>query len=143
MAVVLAAGVCTAAGCGGGSVHAGDVVIAGAWSRPSPPGAHVGVMYLTLTSPHADRLLEVRVPASVAARAELHVTLTDAAGRMSMQRVAAVDLPARRTLEFRPGGRHIMLMDLAKPLARGDTLDVALRFERAGLERARVPVRDE
>lgn len=125
-----------------GDAAGAGIAVSGAWARPSPAMASAGAAYLTLESPVADRLIEVRVPASVAARVELHEVVTGADGQMSMHPVAAIELPAGVAVELRPGSRHLMLMDLARPLAEGDTLDVTLRFERAPERRLRVPVRE-
>jgi copper(I)-binding protein len=122
---------------------AGAVAVRGAWVRTSPPGAGVGALYLTLKSAHDDRLLAVSVPPTVAARAELHEVTRDSLGRIGMREVASVGLPAGRAVAFRPGDRHIMLMELARPLAAGDTIPVALSFERAAPETVRAPVRDD
>jgi copper(I)-binding protein len=40
-------------------------------------------------------------------------------------------LPARQTVELKPGGNHVMLMDLKQPLAKGSTVPLRLRFEDA------------
>ena len=119
------------------------VAVTHAWVRTSPSGARAGALYLTLTSPDADLLVGVAVPQGVAARAELHVVERDAAGQLSMHPVHELALPARTALEFRPGSRHIMLMELAKPLVAGDTVAVTLRLARAGELTTRAIVRDD
>lgn len=120
-----------------------SIAVRDAWSRPSPAGARFGVVYMTLVSDRDDRLVGVRVPATIADHAEMHETITAASGEMSMRRVDAVPLRARTAVAFRPGGNHVMLVDLAHPLAAGDTLDVELRFDRAPSLSIRVPVRGE
>ncbi len=118
------------------------VRVAAAWARPSPAKATMGAAYLTLASTVDDRLLEVSVPASIAARAELHEVVTDSRGQMAMRRVDGISLPANREVTLAPGESHIMLVDLARPLVPGDTVRIELRFRRAGRVEARVPVRD-
>ena len=133
-------------GCGqrGGGVDAAATVrVTDAWSRTSPPGARAGVVYLTLASDAGDRLIAVSVPASVAGRAEMHEVFEDAARRLGMRPVDGVDLPAGAAIVFGPGGRHIMLTALARPLMAGDTLAVTLRFRRAVTRTVPVVVRDE
>jgi copper(I)-binding protein len=51
---------------------------------------------------------------------------------MTMREVDAVDLPAGQTVEFKPGGFHLMLMGLKAPLKLGDKFAMTLRFEKAG-----------
>jgi len=142
LAVLLLAGGCAprggSTGAGNGAVQATD-----AWSRTSAAGAQVGVLYLTLTSDHADRLIGVTVPDTVAASAEMHGIYHDAAGQLAMRALDHVDLPARAPVAFYPGSMHIMLMGLARPLVAGESFDATLRFRDAGQQVVRVVVRDE
>jgi copper(I)-binding protein len=123
------------AGCGGDQTTFGA---SGAWARPTPTGATNGVIYLELSSDVRDALVAAEVPAGIAERAELHTS--DAAGggghqhgavgsdTVTMAQVTEVVIEAGGTVEFRPGGNHIMLVGLASPLQRGDTFTATLRF---------------
>lgn len=111
-----------------------------AWARATPAGATTGAVYLTLTSPVDDRLIEVGVTVGVAASAQMHDTVIDAAGVASMTEVPSVELPARTAVSFEPLGRHIMLTDLARPLEVGTTFELRLVFERAGALHLTIPV---
>lgn len=54
-------------------------------------------------------------------------------GIMKMRPVPeGVEVPAGETVKLAPGGYHLMLMDLEKPIVEGETIPVKLRFERAG-----------
>jgi copper(I)-binding protein len=70
-------------------------------------------------------------------------TMGTGGGEMTMRPVEFVELPAGVAVEMKPGGHHIMLMDLAKPLAAGTTFKLTLTFEKAGEITIDVPVRDE
>ena len=59
-------------------------------------------------------------------------------GMMRMQEVDAIAVPAGATVELKPGGLHLMLIDLAKPLVAGETFTVTLAF--ASGETLPVPV---
>ena len=63
--------------------------------------------------------------------AGLHETVLQD-GVMKMQHVDALDIPANGQLRMKPGGYHIMLMGLAKPLKEGDEIELTLIFEKAG-----------
>ena len=56
----------------------------------------------------------------------------DGGGMMSMQPVESIPVAAGATVALEPGGYHIMLLDVKKVLAVGDTIDVTLTFEKAG-----------
>ena len=62
---------------------------------------------------------------------------------MSMREVGEIALPAGTTVNLEPGGYHIMLLDLARPLSVGDKFDVTLTFETAGEQVVEVEVREE
>jgi copper(I)-binding protein len=51
---------------------------------------------------------------------------------MKMRAVPSLDLPAGKAVDLKPGGYHVMLMDLKKPLTAGDTVPITLVVESAG-----------
>ena len=51
---------------------------------------------------------------------------------MGMQPIARLEIPAGGTVELKPGSYHIMLIDLTKELKAGDTIEITLKFEKAG-----------
>ena len=111
-----------------------------AWSRATPPGAKIGVGYMILrnASGTADRLVAASSPA--AARVETHVTIRE--GDISRMRpVEGYDIPANGTFELKPGGAHLMLMNLKAPLKEGDKVPLTLRFRHAGEVQAELEVR--
>jgi hypothetical protein len=86
-------------------------------------------MKLRNTGTAPDRLVKVTAPA--AEKVEVHETKVE--GGMAMMRpVGPVALAPGATVEFKPGGLHVMLMGLAKPLKEGDRLKLVLTFEKAG-----------
>jgi copper(I)-binding protein len=59
---------------------------------------------------------------------------------MRMRQVDAIDVPAGRTVELKPGGLHLMFMDLKAPLTNGTRFPLTLRFEKAGEVQVQVQV---
>lgn len=116
-----------------------DLQIEKPWARATVPGAAVGGGYLTIrnkgTAP--DRLVGASSPAS--ARVEMH-TMAMEKDVMRMREVKGVDVPAKGAVEFKPGGYHLMLMELKAPLKQGDKVPLVLRFEKAGEVRAELAV---
>jgi periplasmic copper chaperone A len=109
----------------------GGIQVRHPWSRATPPGAKVGVGYLEIrnSGSQPDRLLSATT--SVAKRVEMHVT--EHAGEVAkMRQLRAFEIPGRERLELRPGGAHLMLVDLVEPLKKGERFSMTLRFERAG-----------
>lgn len=106
--------------------------------RPTPNGRDVTACYLTLTSSIDDRLVAVSSPD--AAKGELHEMTTED-GIMRMRELPdGLALPAGQAVRLQPGGDHIMLMGLTRPLAAGDTVSLTLTFEHAEPQGVRATV---
>jgi copper(I)-binding protein len=111
---------------------AGPLTIGHPWSRATPAGAKVGGGYLSIanTGTAPDRLVSISVP--FAGRSEIH-EMAVANGVMTMRPMdAGVEVPAGGKVEFKPGGFHIMFMDLKQPLKQDERLKGTLTFEKAG-----------
>jgi periplasmic copper chaperone A len=108
-----------------------DLLIDHPSARPTPPGARVGGAYFTLENRGraADRL--VRVDSPVAGSAELH-SMAMEGNLMKMRPIVALDIPAGAKVALAPGGYHVMLVDLKRPLVAGEAFPLRLTFERAG-----------
>ena len=61
-------------------------------------------------------------------------------GAMKMRQVDGIDLPAGKPVTLKPGGYHIMLLDLAHPLKQGQSFPLTLSFEKAGKQNVTVKV---
>jgi len=97
-----------------------------AWVRLPAVAERPGAAYFTLQGgAQADTLLAVSTPAAL--RAELHETM-DTNGVKSMQPTRDVALPAKGTLAFAPGGRHVMLFDLGPNVKPGTRIPLSLAF---------------
>jgi copper(I)-binding protein len=138
------------------TMAAGAVSVTKPWARTSPSNAATGAAYFTITSPVDDTLTGVSVDPSVAKMAQMHetsmgggMTATTMAGattttpQMTMTPVAKIELKAGTPVEFKPGGYHIMMMELAKPLKVGDTITITLTLAKAGTVTVQAPVLDE
>jgi copper(I)-binding protein len=101
--------------------------ISDAWVRATAPGQKVAAAYLTLQSGSRSKL--VRVDSSVAAKAELHSMRVEE-GVMRMRQLDSIELPPGATIKLEPGGDHLMLIDVAKPLATGDKVPLVLTLKR-------------
>ena len=101
------------------------------FARATPPGAKTGGVFITVenTGTQSDRLLSVSTP--MAGVAELHQMSIDA-GVMRMRGVAALEVRPGEKLQLRPGGYHVMLSELRRPLKVGDKFPLTLKFQNAG-----------
>lgn len=115
-----------------GTTKVGDLVIATPWTRATPGGAKIGGGYLKITNngKAGDRL--VSISADFAGRVEIHEMSMDG-GVMKMRPLAAgLEIKPGESVELKPGGYHVMFMDLKQPLKEGDTVKATLTFEKAG-----------
>ncbi len=99
------------------------------WARATAPRQTVGGVYVTLTSPVDDRLLGASSP--VAGHAEVHEMTMDGNVMKMRELTDGLKLPAGQAVALTPGGLHMMLMGLQKPLVAGQVIPVQLRFEHA------------
>ena len=108
-----------------------QVEIENPWIRASAPGQKIAAGYTTVRNKaeQPDRLVGASSP--MAAKVETHVTVKDGEV-LRMREVKGYDIPAKGAFELKPGGAHLMLVDLKQPLKEGDSVPVTLRFERAG-----------
>jgi copper(I)-binding protein len=112
---------------------AGDIEIVHPWARATPDGAGVAGGYLSLrnhgTTP--DRL--VAVGAEFAGRTEIHEMAVDDKGVMTMRPLPdGIEIPAGGEVELKPGGIHVMFMEITRGAREGETLEGSLTFEEAG-----------
>lgn len=137
-----------AAGCSSGSA---SIVVADPWARASSATAAAGAAYMRIenSGSAADALIGASSPA--ATTAEVHETVAmgspapDASGNggmMGMQPVARLQIPAGGSVELKPGSYHVMLIGLRQDLEPGATIEITLRFEKAGEITVTVPVRE-
>ncbi len=128
----------------------GKVNVEKVWARATFALAKTGAVYLNVNnqSKHDIKLLSVSVDSSVASEAQLHETTMSAdegmdEGMMQMREAeSGFAIPAGSGLEFSPGGKHIMLLGLEKPLSVGDKFILSLTFENNKVMRVPVAVKD-
>lgn len=94
-------------------------------------------MKINNTGP-ADQLVSASSPA--AAEVQLHTMKMDG-NVMQMRELKQIDVPANTLVELKPGGLHLMLMNIKSPLKPGDMVAVKLKFAKAGELEVKLPVK--
>lgn len=111
------------------AVWAQSVDVKAAWARATVQGQKASGAFMTLTAKDATRLVGISSP--VAGVAEVHEMKMDG-DVMKMRALAdGLNLPAGKAVELKPGGYHVMLMDLKTPLVRDTTIPLTLLFKDA------------
>ncbi len=110
------------------------------WSRATTPGAKIAAGYMVIRNKSAspDRLIGASSP--LAARIETHITVKDG-DILRMREAKGYDVPAKGSYELKPGGAHLMFVDIERPFKEGEKIPLTLRFERAGEVRVQLEVR--
>jgi len=108
---------------------AAQISVEDAWIRATPPGARTAAGYMIIRAESADRLLSVTSPA--AERVQTHITVQE--GDVArMREVKGYNVPANGTLQLKPGGAHLMFVNIKAPMKEGMSVPATLRFEHLG-----------
>ncbi|PFG09416.1 MULTISPECIES: copper chaperone PCu(A)C [unclassified Marinobacter] len=121
--------------------YVSGVMVEHGWSRPTPPGAAVGVGYMVIHN-HTDAAVRlIGATTEVATDVSIHETLADN-GMMRMKPLPdGLNIDARQSVEFKPLSYHLMLEGLKQPLKVGQKIPVTLTFERIPAQHAVLNVR--
>lgn len=105
-----------------------QVEVTGAWVRATVQGQKATGAFMNLTAQKATRLVGIKTDA--AAMAEVHEMSMDK-DVMRMRAIPVLELPAGKTVTLKPGGYHVMLMNLKEPLPVDSHVQLTLLFEDA------------
>lgn len=116
------------------------IAITDAWARPGRVNG-VTAVYLNAANGSAVDDTLVTLSSPQAGLVELHETFEREEGMMGMREVKEAIFPGSQVVSMKPGGLHIMLMQLQEELNEGDSVELTLQFARHGEETITVPVR--
>ncbi len=103
-----------------------EVTISEPWIRGMVAGQSATAAFMTIRSNEATALVGASSP--VASKVEIHQMSMDQ-GVMKMRPLDRLQVPANSTVSLEPGGYHVMLIGVAKPLAKGDKVPLTLQFQ--------------
>ncbi|WP_114690392.1 copper chaperone PCu(A)C [Polynucleobacter necessarius] len=111
-------------------IKAGAIKIENAYTRATAPGQQVAGGFMKIENKGvADQLISASSP--VAGEVQLHEMAMDG-NVMKMRQVKDITLPAGGAVELKPGGFHLMFINIKAPLTAGETVPVKLKFAKAG-----------
>lgn len=120
------------------AVTTNAIKIEGAYTRATVPGQQVAGGFMKIENKGAaDQLVSASSP--VAGEVQLHEMAMDG-NVMKMRQVKDIPVPAGGSVELKPGGLHLMFMNIKAPLAAGETVPVKLKFAKAGEVEVKMPV---
>ncbi|MBP7190138.1 MAG: copper chaperone PCu(A)C [Rickettsiaceae bacterium] len=118
------------------------LAITGAWARSSlAPNLNSAVYMLVKNTNNKEYVIIGASAPLIANRVELHDSYLDEQKISRMRNVDKVVVPAQSSLELKPGGTHIMLMDLKQELKTGDKFTIKLKIENVGVIDVEVEVK--
>src|SRR5262245_29554236 len=115
---------CAVAAVSAVAVAQAQVTASDAWVRGTVPGQKSTGAFMQLRSTDGATLVGVESPA--AGIVEIHEMRVEG-NTMRMRGVEKLELPPGRVVELKPGGYHVMLMDLKAPLKKGETVPIRLK----------------
>lgn len=110
------------------TAQAQSVDVKDAWARATVPGQKATGAFMKLTSKDGSRLVGAASP--VAGVVEVHEMKMEG-DVMRMRAIAGLDLPAGKAVELKPGGYHVMLLDLKTALRKDSSIPLTLVFKDA------------
>ena len=121
------------------TVTTNAIKVENAYTRATVPGQQVagGFMKIENKGASVDQLLSASSP--VAGEVQLHEMAMEG-NVMKMRQVKDIAVPAGGAVELKPGGLHLMFMNIKAPLTAGETIPVKLKFAKAGELEVKMPV---
>jgi copper(I)-binding protein len=105
-----------------------NVVVTNAWVRVMPPVQKNTAAYMTIENKTDKEFILKSVATDVAGEVQMHL-MEHINGMMKMRKVDEISVPAQNQVELKPGGFHLMLLNLIKPIKEGDVISIVLRFQ--------------
>jgi copper(I)-binding protein len=115
-----------------------QVTVKDPWVRATVPQQKATGAFMQLSAPAESRLVEAR--SSVAGVVEIHEMAMEG-NVMKMRAVPGIELPAGKPVDLKPGGYHVMLMDLKQQLKDGETVPITLILEGKDKKRETIEVK--
>ena len=125
------------AGCGSNA----EWTVSDVWARPGIDDGNSAV-YFVINNKTSDDELLLSASSEAANHVELHLSSMKDDGTMMMQQQESIPIPAGDSAELKPGGLHVMLIELRQDLKPGDELELILKFQNAGEMEYKVTVRE-
>lgn len=109
------------------------------WARATVTSGQNGAAYFVLRNIGTDDVL-LSASSDVAHVVELHTHIHDQ-GVMRMRKIPSIPIKAHMDTAFKPGGLHVMLIDLKQILSAGESIALTLEFAKAGKISFKVPIK--
>lgn len=143
--ILFAAALILTTGCTSGeeaeeTIPGDGIQVEDAWARPASEG-RMSAAYFLITNFESEPDTLLSVESDVAEMVEVHESYETENNMMGMREVTGLELPAQSTIRFQQGGLHVMLIQVTRTLAEGDTFELTLNFALSEPQTVEIPVR--
>jgi periplasmic copper chaperone A len=107
-----------------------QITITDAWVRPAIKGGN-SALYLVISNNGLKADAVIGAKSKLADIVEVHETYKMANDKLGMRQVKSITVPPKSKIEFKPGGYHVMLLDMTKDFKTGDKFDAVIIFKHA------------
>ena len=136
--LIVIAGIAFSSSLSAQSALVGPIKIENAYTRATVPGQQVAGGFMKIENKGTtDQLVSASSP--LAGEVQLHEMAMEG-NVMKMRQVKDITVPAGGSIELKPGGLHLMFMNIKAPLAAGESVPVKLKFAKAGEVEVKMPV---
>lgn len=117
-----------------------DIMAHHAYARATPPNAATSAVFAEIMNRGENARYIVSASTDAAGKVELHDVLKEG-DVMKMRQVERIEIPAKGSVELKPGSLHIMLFDLKKTLVEGEEIDVQITFANGQKQTFTAPIK--
>jgi len=121
-------------------LFASDIEVKGAYARATPPGLPNSATFMSIENHTNKDLALIKATSNVSKVVELHRHKM-INGMMTMYQIPKIDIPANGKAVLKPGGFHVMLIGLYKPLQVGNQITVTLEFSNGEKKTIHAPIK--
>lgn len=116
------------------------VIVDDAWSRASIGMNRPGAAYMTIRNLGAETETLVGIRTDLAMMPEIHLSATNEQGVSTMTPMGDIEIAPDEAVALEPGGLHVMLMRLSRPMIEGETFALTLVFADGDEATVEVPI---
>jgi periplasmic copper chaperone A len=118
-----------------------EITITKAWLRPSHKGGN-SALYFVIQNNSSKPDTLFRAQSKLADIVEVHESYKKDNDKMGMRPVKFISIEPNSKIEFKPGGFHVMLLDMAKDFKVGDRFEATIYFKHSGRIKVKATVKE-
>lgn len=125
----------------GNTPESTTAIIKSAWMLEVPPTQRNSAAYMVIENQASTEMVLTSASSEIAAAVELHTMETDSSGMMRMRKTDRITVPAKGSIELKPGGLHLMFIGLRREIKEGEEVTVTLFFSDSVKKTITLPVK--